>query len=360
MPGRELPSALEALVEQALEKERDRRPGNAEELRRRFDAILTDTGAESPSGSKSPVVALDEWRWDTELRISERQDWERFERGLKRRRVLSIVIPLILLGGIGTTLFFVATEQGWFEKSRESEPNNDPNQATRLFPGRSLKGQIGKRASPAVGDQDFYRVEFPKGAPAQNIRVEVAAIPRMNIEIKLFSAGGGSALALADETGPGGREVLCRQQLPTEGALILVRERPLPDSAPTENVSDDYSITAALTAIPPGEEVEPNNAASNANSFTPASWVSGTICGSSDEDWFRIDATPLVGKTLRTEFEPKTGAEKATVGFYSEELAFLGDKRELKIERAGVIYIVVRGSKGTAFEAEYRLRAIVK
>ncbi|MBI3072680.1 MAG: protein kinase [Deltaproteobacteria bacterium] len=360
MSGRELPDALEALVHQALEKDRDRRPGNAEELRRRFDTLLANSGHESPSGSKSPVVALDEWRWDTELRISERQDWERFARGLKRRRFLSIVIPLVLLGGIAATLYFFATEQGWFARSREGEPNNDPNQATRLVPGRPLKGQIGKRTSPAVGDQDFYRVEFPKGAAPQNIRVEVTPIPRMNIEIKLFSASGGAAMALADETGPGGREIMCRHQLPPEGALILVRERPLPDSAPTENVSDDYTITATLSAISPGEEVEPNNSAQTANALAPTTWITGTICGGSDEDWYRVDATPLVGKTVRLEFEPKAGAEKATVGFYSEELAFLGEKRELKMERAGVYYVVVRGSKGTAFEAEYRLRAILK
>src|SRR5262249_15840202 len=152
-----------------------------------FRDTVEGTGPASRSLSQSLagarlVLADDSTSSDLRLR---RSDIDAFERGLRRRRVVTLVATLLLVcGAAGSAAGDATRDPGLLHEERE--PNDDAAHANKIAPG-SVTGYIGKRRSLQEGDRDVYVVNWPSGS-RRVVTVAVTGIP--NLDINLAGADG--------------------------------------------------------------------------------------------------------------------------------------------------------------------------
>src|SRR5690606_4403593 len=234
---------------------------------------------------------------DEEGEIATRGDIDRYERRLRRRSLISRAFALLLVVGlIGLGGF------AWFHRptpiaTRESEPNDLISQADPLPEGLRVEAYLGKRMNEEQSDADFYRLDNQGGA-RRTVRIEVTAIPNMDLVFELFREGISSPLLTADSGGMGAPEVV--PNFVIEGPTYYLRVRELWESGrfPTENVSDPYTVRWSFVTPEADEEREVNDSLELAEPIRLGESRRGYIGWGGDEDSYCLaeDATSFVAR----------------------------------------------------------------
>jgi hypothetical protein len=244
-----------------------------------------------------------------------REDFDAYERGLKRKRWLGLaIVPLLLVGG-GAGAFVYVTRLAPDTAVRESEvePNNSPAEANPIASGRPIRGQIGKRIGGEQSDRDFFRFRVDGGEP-QVLRAEVTGLPNMELMLEVFD-GTGKKIVEADNGGVGDGEIVPNLRLKPGEHYIAVREVWTAGRPATENVSDWYTLTATWKAIEPNHETEPDDVASAALPLTVGETMYGTLGRLDDLDYYylRGPGPQTSGGTLSGEVTGVPGADMRVV-----------------------------------------------
>jgi hypothetical protein len=179
----------------------------------------------------------------------------------------------------------------------EQEPNDVPDRAVTLWPDLATKAFIGRRHSPTESDRDWFRLENPGGSP-RILRVEVTAVPNMDIVVEVVEPGETQPLFKADD-GRGVGEVISGVRVSDTAYYVLVRELWVSGQAPTENVSDAYTVRYVLASPGPSVEVEPNDSLDRAGVLAAGIGVQGYLVGRRDLDNYCL-ATQWSGRRPRS------------------------------------------------------------
>ncbi len=248
--------AFEALLLRALEKDPNDRFASADEMRAALEPLAGVRAV--PSFGNAPKDTGD-------LAIASREDWDRFERRLRRGiwiRNGSAIAALGLLVAGGEIAYRRLANAPPAPLAEEREPNDTPAQANLIASGQEIRGRIGARFSSNESDKDFFVLPV-SGGPAM-LRVSATGLPGMALVLDLYGPGQKTPLARV-EGEPGGALVLPDWPV-TDGRYYLELRAKVPaGQLPPEDVSDFYALTASLTPRLPGEELEPNDTPATAS-----------------------------------------------------------------------------------------------
>ncbi|HEX9102490.1 MAG TPA: hypothetical protein VF997_09810, partial [Polyangia bacterium] len=265
----------------------------SQELRRASDR--QDPSAATPVGVAQPL---------------RREDFDQYERGLKRRRWLGLsIVPMGVVLGVAAFVVFTRVDPELAVRDYEVEPNNTPATANAIASGRPIKGQIGKRIGLEESDRDFFRFRVDGGAPMV-LRAELSGLPNMELMLEVFD-GTGRKIAEADNGGVGDGEIIPNLRLQPGEHYIAVREVWTAGRPATENVSDWYSLTATWTPLAPGHESEPDDVPSAALPVTVGETMRGTLGRLDDVDYYYVRGDG--GGTLGGEVTGVPGADLRVV-----------------------------------------------
>jgi hypothetical protein len=144
---------------------------------------------------------------------------------------------------------------------------------------------------------DLYRIENPGGA-RRVVRIEVTALPNMNTAIDLVKAGMENPVLVADTGGVGEPERVPNFPLTGSVYYLRVREVRVAGVMPTENVSDQYSVSWDFVASRDDDEDEVNDSLELAGPITPGTARRGYIGWAGDIDTYCLseDGANLVAE----------------------------------------------------------------
>ncbi|HLL52085.1 MAG TPA: serine/threonine-protein kinase [Myxococcaceae bacterium] len=271
-PGKSFSPAFEQVVRKALAKDREERFSSAEAMIQALERARNDLGY-----SLHDLTPLPEELQD----VARREDFDRFERSLRMRRVLAPVLVLSLLGLAGAAgyRYLVAAEAA--VRPSESEPNNQPVQANRIALGQPIRGMVGARLGDRDSDRDLYVLDVPRGQP---LTVELAGVEDMNLVMQLMPVdeGGKSAARglLLDDAPTGLGERVDGFDAPAGQLYLRVEERRYftePNRPPRETTRGTYALKVTATGAPVGArlEVEPNDKLDAATAVPPGAALVG-------------------------------------------------------------------------------------
>jgi serine/threonine-protein kinase len=273
---------LEAMaIPGAQERRETAAAGGAQEPTARGPAATV-----AKAGRPEPGAPTEERRREPTLpqvRRLSREDVGRFESSLKVRRWLALAtLPLLVLGAAGAGWYLYRRGDTVRAVETEIEPNDSAAQANLIASGITVRGFIGKRITVEESDRDFYR--FHVDGPSV-LRLELKGIPNMDLRLALFDGSGGR-LAENNEGGPGDTEVIPNQRLDGGDYYVEVREVWVSGRQATENVTDQYALTASWHPAAPDEEAEPDDTPEQAIPMPLGRPMRGYLHRENDIDWY--------------------------------------------------------------------------
>lgn len=238
-----VPAEADEIIMRCLQKDPKDRYQTAEELQQALIHYVTGIG----SG---------DWRLSTVAKASQKSGTRRVDDidsmfAPKRRPWLWAILLVLVAGGAGA--WQIATRG-----PSEREPNHRAKQATRLAQDTEMEAYLGQRIDESSGDVDLFEIENV-GAEPRAAKIEVSAIPNMDVVVELLKLGTEEPLVVANARGVGEGERLPNVPLEPGKYLIRVRERPVIGELPTENVSDEYSVRWEVLPEDSAFEREPND-----------------------------------------------------------------------------------------------------
>ena len=291
-PGR-LPAGVDEIVLRAMQKRPADRYPSVREMLEDIDGLYEEVHEHSSSGRRavrqSQILrdeAPDEGvESDRRLR---RADLDAYERSLKRRRWLWLVLLPVLAGGAGGGAWYWLDWRARQPRTAEVEPNDERVDATPIGSGVPVTAHIGRRLSKTESDRDTFRLlEVPAPSGGDQLTVTVSGLPNMDVALALYDARD-QLLATRDDGGVGQPEHLRAHRVRSPVYLVVSESRPAASRAlPTENVSDTYTLTATLTRGQPEMESEPNDTAIDAAPLA-APAIAGWLERRDDVDVFRF------------------------------------------------------------------------
>ena len=318
-PEVHIAARVDAIVMRTMAKRKDERYQTADELK----AALAEAAA-APSQRIATVSSemrrasdRDE-RGDASVATPigaaqplRREDFDAYERGLRRKRWMGLsIVPIALVVGAGAFVYFTRVAPELAIRDSEVEPNNQPSTANPIASGRPIRGQIGKRISAEESDRDFYRFRVDGSAPMV-LRAEVTGIPNMELMLEVFD-GTGKKIVEADNGGVGDGEIVPNLRVQPGEHYVAVREVWTAGRPATENVSDWYTLTATWKPIEAGHETEPDDVASAALPITVGETMRGTLGRLDDVDYYYVRGGKG-GGTLAGEVTGVPGADLRVV-----------------------------------------------
>jgi hypothetical protein len=275
-----------------MAKRREERYASAEELRQALE--------HAASSISQPIDLQRQWPADTNERRAlggreasgatplgapermRREDFDAYERSLRLRRWLGVLVVPLVLGCAGLAVF-LATRREAAVSVTEVEPNASAAQANPLALGRPIRGQIGKRLSLYESDRDFFR--FTLGPGEHVVRAEVTGIGDLDLKLEIYDGAGGRR-ADYDTGGKGDGEIIPNLRLTGGGYYAEVRAVWVQGQQATENVSDWYTLT--ISARPPAadEESEPDDDPASARAIELDRPMRGWLSHPLDVDCF--------------------------------------------------------------------------
>jgi serine/threonine-protein kinase len=294
---------VEAIIMRAMAKRRDERYASADALKQALAQAASAASQRLPLPTGEQRRATDRHGRDEPSGVTplgaaqplRREDFDQYERNLKRRRWLALsIVPVALLASAVAVVLYSRATSTVQVRDVEREPNDTAAQANPIASGRAIKGQIGKRLSLEESDRDFF--SFSVGVPSL-LRVEVSGLPNMELVLEVFD-GHGAKEAEADNGGVGDGEIIPNLRLAPGEHYIAVRQVWVAGQPATENVSDDYSLTATWQPLPTDIEAEPDDAVDEAIAVAPGAQLRGYLGHADDVDYYRVvaDAGPLVAE----------------------------------------------------------------
>ncbi|MGZ6142671.1 MAG: hypothetical protein ACXWLM_05000, partial [Myxococcales bacterium] len=205
------------------------------------------------------------------------------------------------------------------EPGKELEPNNRAVDATALQPGQPMQGTY-----LAGEDEDWYRLEAPKAAPGDFLRIEVTPVAGVRPELEVRALADGALLA-SMHAGPGeglfvrnlslhlgertstststtsGTNPSTSTSTPSDAGIADAPEdagtfQPPPPAGYYLVLKSHkgaplvpYTLKASLEAGPPDLEQEPNDDAQHATPVQGAT-ATGYLAPAGDQDWYRVHA----------------------------------------------------------------------
>ena len=387
-PELAIPKELDAVVLKAMSKNPDDRYQSAEELRRELAHVavrldpgsgaerylpdrgesawqLGDMPGEARDGSewalgdrnKTPVMtnlpggglqeAADLARTVSrpstvtigarELTIGTKADVVKFEKRLKTRKVVTILVAIIvLLAAVAAGLYLF--QRYYVDDSiptLETEPNDSPQKADTLTAGVRLSGLID--SGSGSGDVDWYRlVGPPRGEWA--VEVDVTGVPGADIALQLVGSGSVEAMATANANPAGEGERIHPRVVSEQTVYVMVQEVRRP-GVPPGRFGQPYGITYRMFD-PTTVEREPNDDLSTATSARLGVPIQGRLQKEGDVDWFCIPS----GAPVRLIQVSGVGGVDISLG-----LVFGSDAREVSVNSApagGAEAATVQGASG--------------
>jgi serine/threonine protein kinase len=313
-PELNLPPEVDAIVTRAMAKSPDDRYATAADVQRELEAALwkmhwPTAASTDPEALKvarlahrhsatadaptlvaekvphRPIAELEPSDGDVDATSGDRlrkEDFDAFTQSLRRRRILSLVLPalLVVAAGGGLWAYSRAAEKG---SPVEREPNNTPGQATLLPLDAPVLGTVGRQLGDGHPDMDYFRVPGGKGIRVVSARLD--GIPDVDLVLELFDAQG-RALAKSDSHGGGSGEWLQPVAVGPGEAYILIRQVWIQGAAPVESVGEPYRLTVHWGPLAPGWEIEPNDDVRRATVVEPGQVIRGYLSSAEDRDWF--------------------------------------------------------------------------
>jgi serine/threonine protein kinase len=300
-PKLDLPEDADRIVLKAMAKEPKDRFQSMDAFRQELIAYLAaigkDEGLESTrltrlSGRPVPTES------GRQREVATRGDIDHYERSLRRRSQMGwALVALFFVSAIAAGAWAFFTRDPVDTRTAELEPNNTIGAANVLPEGRTFTAQLGKRQDEQRSDADFYTIQNP-GRDRRVVRVEVTALPNMDIVFELFREGISSPLLTADSGGIGQPEVVPNFVIDGPRYYVRVRELWESGSRPTENVSDTYQVRWRYADPEEGDEREVNDSLELAERVRMGETRRGFIGWGGDEDVYCLEgaATDVVAR----------------------------------------------------------------
>jgi hypothetical protein len=284
-PKLNIPEEAERIVGRALQKSPAQRQQSMAELRDELLRYLRALGVPSGTFAAVPEQAVERAARSSDELVATRDDVEGYERRALRgsqlgKLALSLVLLLVAVTGYVLRDHLFAEEA---PKDHESEPNDEPASADRLWPGIALKAKIGRRNTAEEGDPDVYVIELEGKAP-RVANVKLSALPNMNLALDVVAKGIAKPLLSVNTGELGEPEAIPNITLTGDTYYLRVREVAVSGRLPTENISDEYTLELGLTPPLPGFEHELNEAYELATPLAPNEPLRGYIGWNKDRD----------------------------------------------------------------------------
>jgi hypothetical protein len=327
-----IPPVVDAIVARCMAKAPEGRYQRIDEVREALVEYLdaegvTDSLLRTSGVTRGNVALRRAPTASGKQAVATRDDVERFERRLRRGRVVAwsfVGAVAAAAAGTGVFLWRDAAVARARVRDAELEPNNAPTTATRIAPGVRVRGQIGQRLAAGRGDVDVYRLDaLPATGGPWRIRVMLSGQPNVDLALELLRSGQDTAIAVADDGGASVREVIAGFRLGDAANYYLsVHERVRFGMQPIESISDWYTLRYELLPVRPDEESEPNDREEIAEAFEPGREHRGYIESVDDVDQWCFDAlpsprrvslTPPDGLDLELVVHPRDGAPETVV-----------------------------------------------
>jgi serine/threonine protein kinase len=286
-PRMGIPPGVDHVVLKALARDPRERWQTAADLGQAIEEVYAETVTEATphrSGrhsARSSRFAIDDEDGDLHLR---RSDIDQYERGLKRRRVFVGALTTLSLLGAAAGAFWLVTRTPPPATSEE-EPNDEPENATRIAADTDVTGYLGKRRTTSDGDRDIYVIEFASGSHT-TLSVTATAPPNIDINLAVQDTSGAHN-AVADEGGMGEGEALHRRAIQGPAMIVVGQTMAKDQKFPTENVSDPYTLRVTVETLP--GEIEPNNTDADATALVLTQELRGYLDMRQDVDVLRWD-----------------------------------------------------------------------
>jgi serine/threonine-protein kinase len=294
-PDLNLPAELEAVVMKAMAKDPAERHGSTRELRKALQGclaslradpvrVLGGTTSDPYSQSSMPGIAVASSPFTSEHNLK-RADLDHFEKRLRRRRRLSVLLPLLvlLLGGAALAWYFTRPAPVSHALKREKEPNHTNTEANLIARGHPVKGQIGKRLSETQSDVDTYTFEVKAAGPVL-LSARLSGIPFINTSLQIYDEDGVELAAV--DNGPARSPEILPNLVVSPGRYFAVAQE-VATERPGTNVNDWYELRVSWRPLKVTDEVEPNDAMESANQIVSGETVEGYLAREDDVDVFR-------------------------------------------------------------------------
>ena len=293
-PDLNIPGALEAVVMKAMAKESSERYASSRALRKALEECMSTLsvpnamvlGGDPWSQTSIPrieVVTSSPFTSETNLK---REDMDRFERKLKRRRFGSmLILPLLLLllGGGGLAYYLLRPRTVTTTMAREKEPNNKLEEANPIGKGQPVTGLIGKRLSATKSDVDVYSFNVLAQGPVL-FSARLKGIPYINTSLQIYDDKFREVVAV--DSGPERFDEVLPNQVLLPGRYYAVVQQ-VAGADPKTNINDPYVLTVDWRPLLPSDEVEPNDSVEQANRVRSGETVVGYLSRIDDVDVYR-------------------------------------------------------------------------
>jgi hypothetical protein len=248
-------------------------------MRQELEALgdaLREGRPSSSSPTEPPVMERRSGGSTTQEPRLGREDFDAFERSLRRKRLVRTAVIPVLLAAVAVGIWWFLGWQKRQPQTAEVEPNNELSSATLIAPGVSVRGKIRERLSPSEGDRDYFKVATGASASRpMKLTARLSPIPTMDLELGVYDRSG-KLLAIADDGGVGEPEVVPNLRVTDETVFIAVHESDTVHP-PTEDLTDEYHLTVSFAAPAPDEETEPDEVDSDAVPIQPGQAMHGTL-----------------------------------------------------------------------------------
>ncbi len=241
-PGRPVSPAFEVAVRKALAKAKSERFASAEAMRAALEKIRRELGQGGVDFTPVPG--------DLGADRANRQDFDRFERGLRMRRVLTPLVAagVLLAAGLGAFGLFRANATP-ITYDAEREPNEVPARATPIALDVEVKGTLGAPPSETESDHDVYVLELSEPT---RLTIEASGILDLNLVLEVHHATSAAdqpkRLVVMDEHALSGDERVPPLSVPPGLLFIRLSERAHatePNRPPRGRATAAYTLKVA-------------------------------------------------------------------------------------------------------------------
>ncbi|MFL5319220.1 MAG: serine/threonine protein kinase [Myxococcaceae bacterium] len=262
-PDKVISPAFEQIIRKALSKDRKDRFSSADEMRAALEKLHRAL-AQLPNDF-TPLPDQDT------AEMARREDFDRFERGLRWRRTLLPLLTVALLsaGGFYGWRWFNASPVINGFPTAEQEPDNIPQQATPIRLGDAITGTIGPGPDATTSDIDVFKLELAQTTP---LTVSVTGVDGLNLVVDAhwLKAGAGSSdkperVLLLDDASESKGERIDGLVVEPGTLFVRVQEHPHvleknPLRAPREKSMVPYTLRITRLDVANGvAEREPND-----------------------------------------------------------------------------------------------------
>ncbi len=291
-PKRNIPKIADEIILRAMRKKPEDRfqtmSGLRDALLEYLEDIGEDQGLESARlGRFGSAVPSSSGR---QRHLATRGDVDQFEARLRRRSMVSRLALAALTAALIAGAAFAWQNRPVEVSTSEQEPNDELTQANELPEGTVLTGHLGRRLDESRSDADIYLLRNP-GGRRRVVRIDVSAVPNMDITFDLYRGGSTSApVLMADSGGLGQAESVPNFVLDGNSYYLRVRELWESGRLPTENISDPYEVSWRYVEPVEFEEREVNDSVELAGTITMNGLVRGFVGWGGDEDVYCLES----------------------------------------------------------------------